>query len=127
MSFLIIAGAAFAPLACAQVTNQVHGTGGYNGYTPPQRSASMALDPSHPDFEAFDDLFQKGGKCVQDGDMPRALGYFEQALTLDPDNVQTKKMVTRMATLGITAIYSSDDGSTFVDVAASEEGEADAL
>ena len=39
----------------------------------------------------FDELFQKGGMAVTDGNMPRALGFFQQAQQVDPSNEQTNK------------------------------------
>ena len=68
----------------------------------------------------FDDLFCKGGACVTEGDMGRALGYFQKALEVMPDNEQTKKMVTRQTALGIVAI----DEDVTVDVTASSDDDA---
>ena len=66
--------------------------------------ASMQFDPTNPEFLAFDEVFSKGGVCIQDGDMPGALGYFQQALEIDPTNEQTKKMVKKLQMLGIEPV-----------------------
>jgi hypothetical protein len=71
--------------------------------------ASMSLSSTNPDFLAFDEIFGKGGMCVQDGNMPGALGYFKQALEIDPSNAQTQKMVSKFESLGIVPII--DDGA----------------
>ena len=58
----------------------------------------------HSRILAFDEIFAKGGTCVTDGDMPGALGYFQQALEIDPTNKQTQKMVSKLTSLGVTAV-----------------------
>ena len=72
--------------------------------------------PGGPDSgrqQLFDEYFTKGGMAVQEGDIPRALGYFKEALSIDPTNQQTMKMDVIMPI--------SPDG--VVDVSAAGESE----
>ena len=54
--------------------------------------------------------------AIQDGDMGRALGFFQQCLQVDPSNVQTQKMVARLTAVGTVPIFDDDDGATVLDV-----------
>jgi Flp pilus assembly protein TadD len=62
--------------------------------------------------EEFDRLFVKGGEAITDGDMGKALAFFQRALQVDPTNEQTKAMVAKLSSLGIApADISEDDPS----------------
>ena len=50
-----------------------------------------ASSPDSGRMQMFDEVFQKGGLAIQEGDMGRALGYFKQALAIDPNNVQVSR------------------------------------
>ena len=73
--------------------------------------------------QLFDEVFQNGGKAIQDGDMARALFYFKQALAIDPKNAQTKKMVNKLELLGIVPV----DPCARDLVAAEADGEDDKM
>ena len=51
-------------------------------------------------MQLFSELFAKGGMAIHDGDMGRALYWFQQALKVDPSNDQTRKMVDKLVAVG---------------------------
>lgn len=90
----------FSPRARAIICNEDGGDGG---------SATSA----------FVDQMARGGQCVQDGDMGRALGHFQRALAIDPENEQTRKMVARLEALGTVAV--DEDGVIDVGTSVDED------
>ena len=91
---------------------------------PPQNYAGVAARTVEvrmraPD-EDFDTLFFKGGEAVTDGEMGKALGYFQRALAVDPTNVQTQAMVSKFESLGIKPVFEDEDG-TIIDVPSSTD------
>ena len=91
---------------------------------PPQNHAGVAARTVEvrmraPD-EDFDTLFFKGGEAVTDGEMGKALGYFQRALAVDPTNVQTQAMVSKFESLGIKPVFEDEDG-TIIDVPSSTD------
>jgi hypothetical protein len=80
-------------------------------------SRSVEIRMRAPD-EEFDRLFVKGGEAIADGDMGKALAFFQRALQVDPTNEQTKAMVAKLSSLGIAPADISEDDPSGQDAAA---------